>query len=67
MLTRTHSPVAPWICVRSDNKKEARLNIMRHLLHALGGADLGKKTPTIDSDILFPFDAECLTDGRLAR
>jgi len=67
MLTRTHTPVAPWICVRSDNKKQARLNVMRHLLHALAGADLGKKAPKIDADVLFPFDAEALTDGRLAR
>jgi polyphosphate kinase 2 len=67
MLTRTHTPVAPWICVRSDNKKQARLNIMRHLLCALAGPDLAKKTPKPDADILFPFDAEALTDGRLAR
>jgi polyphosphate kinase 2 len=67
MLTRTHTPVAPWICVRSDNKKEARLNIMRHLLCALAGANLAKKAPKPDAKILFPFDAEALTDGRLAR
>jgi polyphosphate kinase 2 len=67
MLTRTHTPVVPWICVRSDNKKEARLNIMRHLLNALAHADLAKTAPKPDADILFPFEAEALTDGRLAR
>jgi hypothetical protein len=67
MLIRTHSPVAPWICVRSDNKKMARLNIMRHLLHTLAGAQLPKKIPGPDKDVLFAFDAEALNDGRLAR
>jgi polyphosphate kinase 2 len=67
MLTRTHGPVAPWICVRSDNKKAARLNIMRHLLHAIGNPGLAKGTPLPDAEVLFPFDAEALTDGRLAR
>lgn len=65
MLMRTHSPVAPWICVRSDNKRAARLNIMSHMLHTLG--DPSKKIMTPDSSVLFPFDAENLTDGRLAR
>ena len=67
MLIRTHSPVAPWICVRSDNKKAARLNIMRQLLHTLAGAQLAKKTPGPDKDVLFAFDSEALNDGRLAR
>jgi hypothetical protein len=36
-------------------------------LCALAGPDLARKTPTPDKDVLFPFDAEALTDGRLAR
>jgi polyphosphate kinase len=67
MLIRTHSPVAPWICVRSDNKKAARLNVMRHLLHTLAGAGLAKKTPQPDKDVLFAFEADALSDERLAR
>lgn len=67
MLTRTHTPIAPWICVHSDNKKLARLNIMRHLLNALAGANLARKAPKPDADILFSFEAEALTDGRLER
>jgi polyphosphate kinase 2 len=67
MLVRTHTPIAPWVCVRSDNKKAARLNIMRHLLHAIGSLDLARKTPEPNKDVLFPFEAEALNDGRLAR
>jgi polyphosphate kinase 2 len=66
MLMRTHSPGAPWICVRSDHKKTARLNIMRHLLHVLADPAAGKKIPQPDKDVLFPFEASALSDGRLA-
>jgi polyphosphate kinase 2 len=67
MLVRTHSPVAPWMCVRSDNKKHARINIMRHLLHAIGNPALAKTTALPDKDVLFAFEADALNDGRLAR
>jgi polyphosphate kinase 2 len=66
-LTRTHSAFAPWICVRADHKKAARLNVMRHLLRALDCPHLTHAVETPDPEVLFPFEAEALTDGRLAR
>ena len=35
MFTATDTPWAPWYVVRSDDKKRARLNIIRHLLSKL--------------------------------
>lgn len=35
MLRRTHKLYAPWTIVRSDGKKRARLNSIRHVLHSL--------------------------------
>jgi len=35
-LQLTHSETAPWTIVRSDDKKRARLNAIRTLLHGLG-------------------------------
>ena len=35
MFERTHRPFAPWTVIRSDGKKRARLNCIRHVLHAL--------------------------------
>ena len=67
MFAVTDLPEAPWWTVESDNKKAARLNIMRHLLHTLAGPQLANKAPGPDKDILFAFDAEALNDGRLAR
>ena len=35
MLTRTHHATAPWTVVHSDNKKAARIHLLRHLLSRL--------------------------------
>ena len=32
LFKRTHSDVAPWTVVRSNDKRRARLNVMRHIL-----------------------------------
>jgi polyphosphate kinase 2 len=65
MLTRTHTPTAPWVIVRSDDKKAARLAVMAHLLQRLGAHGKGIETP--DPAVIFTFEPEALTDGRLAR
>ena len=67
MLMRTHSDVAPWICVRADNKKAARLNVIRWLLHAAGDKKILKGVERPDPDVIFPFEPAALEDGRLAR
>jgi polyphosphate kinase 2 len=67
MLLRTHSPIAPWVCVRADHKKKARVNVIRHLLQTLAPADLRAPHPPADPDVLFPFEEAALSDGRLAR
>jgi polyphosphate kinase len=65
MLMRTSTPKAPWICVRADHKKTARLNIIRHLVHALAPKKIAKTLDRPDPDVLFEFDASALSDGRL--
>lgn len=35
MFEHTHTEHAPWIIVRSNDKRRARLNVIRHLLNAL--------------------------------
>jgi polyphosphate kinase 2 len=67
MLVRTHTAVTPWTCVRSDDKKAARLNVLRHLLQALACPKLSRKLDAPDPDVVFPFEAEALSDGRLER
>ena len=67
MLMRTHSDVAPWICVRADHKKAARLNVIRWLLHAAGDKKIAKGVAKPDPAVIFPFEPAALEDGRLAR
>ena len=69
MLLATHTPYAPWICVRADHKKPARLAIIRHMLLTLGGKDkaLRKVAGENDPAVLFEFESTALADGRLER
>lgn len=52
MLEETDSRHAPWTVVATDRKKDARLNVIRHILRAIGGP--GKKAPAPDDKVLFP-------------
>jgi polyphosphate kinase 2 (PPK2 family) len=64
MLKRTHTSTAPWHCVRADDKRAARLGVIRHLLGTIG-VDAGPDDADADK-VVFPFEMEALTDGRLA-
>jgi polyphosphate kinase 2 len=65
MLIRTHTPHAPWICVHTDNKKKARIAVISHLLRTLAPADISGEVAEPDPQVLYAFEAEALTDGRL--
>lgn len=67
MLERTHTPLAPWFCVRADDKKPARLAIIRHLLHRLAPSEIARGHEPPDPAVLFAFEPAAITDGRLAR
>ncbi|HLZ75055.1 polyphosphate kinase 2 [Phenylobacterium sp.] len=67
MLRRTHTKEAPWIIVRTDHKKKARLNTMRYLLKELAPKAIAKGVDKPDPKVVFEFDTEALTDGRLDR
>ena len=67
MLIRTHSTPAPWICVRANHKKAARLNILRWLLHAAGSKKALKGVEAPDPEVIFPFEPAAIEDGRLAK
>jgi len=66
MLVRTRSDWAPWWCVHTDHKKEARLNVMRHLVKTIASGEVAKTVQDPDPHVLFPFETKALTDGRLA-
>ena len=67
MLARTHTPEAPWTIVRADDKRLARINLVRDLLGRLHYAHKDKRVGGADARVVFPFDAARLGDWSLAR
>ncbi len=56
MLNETNRTLTPWTIIRSDNKKRARINCMKHILSNVEYAD------KIDAELLAP-DSEITTSG----
>ncbi len=53
MLTSTHTKIAPWTIVKSDNKKKARLNVMKHILNFVEYPDMiSDDKIVVDKDII---------------
>lgn len=65
MLRRSHSAEAPWTCVVTDKKKQARIAIMRHMLHRLAPPEITATVVAPDPDVLFLFSPSAIQDGRL--
>ncbi|MDF3832073.1 polyphosphate kinase 2 [Cupriavidus basilensis] len=66
MLTRTSTPGTPWRVVRTDNKREARLNIIRDLLGQLQYKGKDEALTRADREVVFPFHTACIESGGLA-
>jgi polyphosphate kinase len=67
MLTATHNKATPWVCIRGNAKKPARLAIISHILNELACPNLANAPPKPDGELLFTFDAKAIKDGRLAE
>ena len=67
MLTATSSPESPWIVVRADDKRAARLNVIRDLISRLACPETDKHLATPDRRIVFPHDVGRADHQQLAR
>jgi polyphosphate kinase len=67
MLTRTSSPLSPWIVVRANDKRSARLNVIRDVLARLACPETDKHLATPDLRVVFPYDEAHLKAGLLAE
>ena len=67
MLARTHHPLAPWVVVRADHKRKARLELIRDLLSRQGYP--GKRDALLlpDRDRIFEYDPVYLKRDLIAR
>ena len=53
MLSATHTEAAPWTIVKSDNKKKARINCIKHILNFIDYPNkINKKDIKVDCDII---------------
>jgi polyphosphate kinase 2 (PPK2 family) len=67
MLARTHTPTAPWTLVHADDKRAARLNIIRDLLARLPYRGKDAKLARPDRAVVFPYDPAGKRATQLAK
>ncbi|MGE0229100.1 MAG: polyphosphate kinase 2 [Dehalococcoidia bacterium] len=65
MLMRTRDPIAPWIVVRADHKKTARVQLIQDLLSRLDYEDKDGSLLRPDPAIVFEFDPLHLENGMI--
>lgn len=66
MFARSHSELVPWYVVNANNKKVARLNVIRHLLSSVQCPECDQHSEAPDPHIVFPYDGSHLLSGRIA-
>jgi hypothetical protein len=53
MLSSTHTTKAPWTVVKSDNKKKARINTIKHILNFVEYPDkIAAKKIKVDRNVI---------------
>lgn len=67
MFEKTNSEKCPWIVVRANNKKLARINIIKDMLSRVDCPDQNLHYGMPDTDIVFEFDSDCLINQKLAQ
>ncbi len=67
MFMHSSHDAAPWHVVKADNKKVARLNVIRHLLNDTAYQGKNEKLLSVDPVIVFRFSEKALTQDLLAH
>jgi polyphosphate kinase len=65
MFARTHSAVSPWTVVRGDDKKLARLNVIKDLLSRLDYAKKDVNLVLPNSQVVFSYAESCHANGMI--
>ena len=66
MFAKSHSEDAPWFVVRANDKKRARLNVIRHLLSTVACPEHDRRQDLPEPEIVFPYDGKHLLSGLIA-
>lgn len=67
MFARTHHLFAPWTVVRADDKKSARINLIKDMLFRLDYKDKDEALVLPDADIVFNYAESYLRNGMIAE
>ena len=67
MLRRTHQREAPWIMVRADDKRQARLNVIRDVLARIPAPGVARRHARSDARVVREFSEDLLNSGWIAR
>ncbi|WP_077273637.1 polyphosphate kinase 2 [Acidithiobacillus thiooxidans] len=65
MFARSHSPFAPWIIVNANDKKIARLQLIKGLLSRLSYTDKDEMRVLPDQSIIFEYESLYLNNGMI--
>ena len=66
MFNKTSFVYAPWYVVHTDDKKEARINVMKHFLSQNNYPDKREELLLYDHNIVCKFDPVCYDKGMIA-
>ena len=66
MLRATSNTTAPWHVVRADNKKRARLDVIRHLIEQVNCPERSPSIDLPDPEALFRFNESNFKSGKIA-
>jgi polyphosphate kinase 2 len=66
MFARTHHLIAPWTVVRADDKKQARLNVIKDILFRLHYKEKNEGLVLPDANIVFNYEESYLQNGMIA-
>lgn len=67
MFARTHTALSPWTVVRADDKRQARLNLIRDMLARLDYPHADESLLTPNPNVVFAYDEAYLRNGMIAH
>ena len=66
MLARTHTAFAPWGVVRTDEKRAARLNLIKAILASVDYEGKDEGLLRVDPEVAFEYGLEHLKNGKIS-
>ena len=67
MLEKTSFEFNPWCVVHTDNKKTARINVMKHFLSKMDYPDKNEEYLEFDHNVICQYKPECYIKGLIAK